>query len=115
PAISPWNTIAYFQSVEEKMGKQQAATFTRLYMVPGMEHCIGGPGASALGQSGVETAKGSKYGLFDSLLKWVEKGAPADDVFATKYEKGDVGAKKTEITRPLCAYPEVAKYKGSGD
>jgi feruloyl esterase len=115
PAISPWNTIAYFESVEEKMGKQKAASFTRLYMVPGMEHCIGGPGASALGQSGAETAKGPKYGLFDSLQEWVEKGSPVEDVAATKYEKGDGGAMKVIITRPLCVYPAVAKYKGSGD
>jgi hypothetical protein len=41
-------------------------SFARLYMVPGMEHCSGGPGASAFGQFGMETAKGPKYGLFDS-------------------------------------------------
>jgi len=57
-------------------------------MVPGMEHCSGGPGASALGQFGMETAKGPKHGLFDSLQDWVEKGSPDEGVIATKYAAG---------------------------
>lgn len=115
PAISPANTIAYYKSVEEKMGAQKAETFVRLYMVPGMEHCASGPGASSFGQFGLETAKGPKYGLFDSLQDWVERGAPAEDVVATKYAPGEGGAMKAVMTRPLCAYPAVAKSKGSGD
>jgi len=114
-AISPWNTIAYYKNVQEKMGAQKADSFVRLYMVPGMEHCAGGPGASSFGQFGLETAKGPKYGLFDSLENWVVKGTPADDVVATKFAPGADGVTKAVMTRPLCAYPSVAKYKGSGD
>jgi len=110
-AISPWNTIAYYKSVQQTMGEGKAAEVVRLYMAPGMEHCLGGPGASAFGQFGIPTAKGPKYGLFDSLEDWVEKGAPDEDVIATKYD----GQDKAEFTRPLCAYPTVAKYKGTGD
>ena len=84
-------------------------------MIPGMEHCGGGPGASAFGQFGQETVKGPKYGLFDSLENWVEKGSPNDDVIATKYAAGANGAMKAAFTRPLCAYPKVARYKGSGE
>jgi feruloyl esterase len=115
PAISPANTIAYYKSVEDKMGAQKVASFMRLYMVPGMEHCAGGPGASSFGQLGMETATGPKHGLFDSLQGWVEKGSPAEDVVATKYAPGENGTRKTVMTRPLCAYPSVAKYNGSGD
>lgn len=114
PAISPTNTVLYFESVEREMGREKAETFVRLYMVPGMEHCRGGPGASALGQFGMETAKGPKYGLFDSLENWVEKGSP-ENVIATKYEQGPNGAMKAAFTRPLCAYPKVPRYTGSGD
>ena len=114
PAISPTNTVLYFESVEREMGKEKAETFLRLYMVPGMEHCAGGPGASAAGQLGTETAGGPKYGLFDSLENWVEKGSP-ENVIATKYEEGPNGAMKAAFTRPLCAYPQVAGYTGSGD
>jgi feruloyl esterase len=115
PAISPFNSVSYFESVQQRMGKEKADTFVRLYMIPGMEHCINGPGASAFGQFGTETVKGPKYGLFDSLQDWVEKGSPSDDVTATKYEPGANGAMKAAFTRPLCAYPKVARYNGSGD
>jgi hypothetical protein len=115
PAISPWNTIAYYQKVQKAMGAEKAAGFTRLYMAPGMEHCSGGPGPNAFGQFGAATAKGEQFGLFDSLQAWVEKGAPAEEVFATKYAPGADGKIKAAMTRPLCAYPKVAKYKGAGD
>ncbi len=114
-AISPENTIAYYESVEKQMGEEKAASFVRLYMIPGMEHCLGGPGASAFGQFGVPTAKGPKFGLFDSLENWVEKGSPDEGVVATKSTAGKDGAMKTEFTRPLCAWPKVARYSGSGD
>jgi len=115
PAISPENTIAYFDSLEREMGKQKVGTFVRLYMVPGMEHCSNGPGASAFGQFGIETSKGPKYGLFDSLENWVEKGSPEENVVATKYEAQPNAEMKASFTRPLCAYPKIARYTGSGD
>jgi len=114
-AISPWNTVDYYKSVQEKMGEAGTESFLRLYMAPGVEHCAGGPGPSFFGQFGLQTAKGSAYGLFDSLVNWVEKGSPDDNVFATKYGQGEDGAPKVVMTRPLCAYPKVARYSGSGD
>lgn len=111
PAISPWSSIDYYTAVEKKMGHAQTASFLRLYMAPGVEHCTGGPGPGAFGQLGLPTAKGPKYGLFDALVGWVEKGAPPGTVDATKYSADH----KVLMTRPLCAYPEVAKYRGSGD
>jgi feruloyl esterase len=115
PAISPWNTIAYYKQVQQAMGEQKADSFSRLYMVPGMEHCFGGPGVSAFGQFGVATTKGPPNGLFDALQDWVEKGAPDQDVIASKLIPSADGSMKAVMTRPLCAYPAIAKYKGSGD
>jgi feruloyl esterase len=115
PAISPWNTVNFYKEVQQKMGVTNAASFLRLYMAPGVEHCAGGPGPSFFGQFGLETAKGSKYGLFDSLVNWVEKGSPDDEIFATKYGAGESGAPRVIMTRPLCAYPKAVKYSGSGD
>jgi hypothetical protein len=114
-AIPPGNTIAYYESVEKQMGADRAATFVRLYMVPGMEHCLGGPGASAFGQLGIATAGSPKYGLFDSLENWVERGSPYETVIATKFEHGKEGAMKSLFTRPLCAWPKVARYSPSAD
>jgi hypothetical protein len=115
PAIAPANTIAYYESVEHTMGAEKVQSFALLYMIPGMEHCSGGPGATAFGQFGMPTAKGSQYGLFDSLQDWVEKGTPNSSVIATKYEPGPNGAPQPAFTRPLCAWPKVARYKGTGD
>jgi hypothetical protein len=114
-AISPWNTVNYYQSVQQKMGSEKAASFLRFYMAPGVEHCAGGPGPSFFGQFGLATAKGSQYGLFDSLVSWVEKGSPDENIYATKYGPGENGAPKVLMTRPLCPYPKVVKYSGSGD
>jgi feruloyl esterase len=110
-AISPWSTIAYYKQVQQTMGAEKAESFTRLYMVPGMEHCFGGPGATAFGQFGIGTVKGPANGLFDSLQDWVEKGAPDEGVFATKFD----GTGKPVMTRPLCVYPAEAAYSGTGD
>jgi hypothetical protein len=97
------------------MGDVKVQSFARLYMVPGMEHCLGGPGAGAFGQFGIESAKEPKYGLFDSLQNWVEKGSPDETVIATKYNSGADGKPEVDFTRPLCAWPKVARYSGSGD
>ncbi len=114
-AIPPVNTIAYFESVEKQMGPSQADSFMRLYMAPGVEHCAGGPGPSSFGQLGLSTAKGPKYGLFDALQDWVEKAVPASEVVASKYTPGPKGDPAVTMTRPLCPYPAIAKYKGTGE
>ena len=108
PAIPPQSTLNYYNSVREKMGPAQAEQFVRVYMVPGMQHCIGGPGPSSFGQFGTRTAEG---GVFGALEQWVEKGTAPKEIVATKY----TGDNKVQMTRPLCPYPQVAKYKGSGD
>lgn len=114
-AIAPENTVAYYKSVQQKMGEPTAASFTRLYMVPGVEHCTSGPGASAFGQLGIPSEKGPKFGLFDALEDWVERDSLPANIVATKYAPGDNGAMKVVFTRPLCPWPQVPKYNGSGD
>lgn len=113
-AISPLNTINYYQSVIGVMGARNTRNFARLYMVSGMQHCGGGPGASSFGQLGGTTAKGPEHGIYTALEQWVEKGVAPDEIVATKYVDGNA-AKGVQMTRPLCPYPQVAKYKGSGD
>jgi hypothetical protein len=115
PAISPWNTIHYYDSVQKQMGTEKASSVVRLYMAPGVEHCAGGPGPSFFGQLGLPTTGAAKYGIFDSLVDWVEKSTPPESIVATKYAPGADGANKVAMTRPLCPYPQVAKYTGTGD
>jgi hypothetical protein len=112
--ISPLNTINYYESVQNKMGKQEADSFLRLYMVPGMQHCGGGPGPDVFGQMGFSTSDDPQHNIYLALEQWVEKGSAPGTVIATK-QAGEGATAAVKMTRPLCAYPQVAKYKGSGD
>jgi feruloyl esterase len=111
-AISALNTIHYYEAVQNKMGKQQANSFLRLFMVPGMQHCGGGPGPDVFGQAGFSTPNDPQHNIYLALEEWVEKGAAPSTVIATK-QPGEGSTLKQ--TRPLCAYPQVAIYKGNGD
>jgi feruloyl esterase len=90
--ITPETTIWYYDRVLDKMGSRQS-DWMRLFMVPGMGHCGGGPGVNTFDSIG-------------TLEQWVEKGVAPDTILGT-------GAQG--MTRPLCPYPQVAEYSGSGD
>jgi feruloyl esterase len=91
PAISPLNSIAYFDSVQHEM--HDTSGFYRLFMVPGMYHCRGGPGAH-------------EFDKMAAIVDWVERGAAPEALVAA--------SAKRDFTRPLCSYPKVAKYRGIG-
>lgn len=95
PALNPVMGVNYYESVLAKMGPS-TTDFFRLFMVPGMFHCSGGVGTST-------------FDAVTPLIQWVEKGMAPATVPASRVVDG-----KTVRTRPLCPYPEVAKYKGSG-
>jgi feruloyl esterase len=114
PAISALNTIDYYDDVLRKMGSQKAESFLRLYMVPGMQHCGGGPGASSFGQHGAPSLHDAQHNVQLALEDWVEKGVAPSALVATKYANAEPSSEVT-LTRPLCPYPEAAKYKGAGD
>jgi feruloyl esterase len=96
-----------------KLGKQETDGFVRLYLVPGMQHCGDGPGPNAFGQSGTSSTE-PRSNVFMALEQWVEKGDAPASIVATKYVNDDP-AKGVVATRPLCPYPQTAKYKGQGD
>ena len=115
PAISALNSIDYYRSVMSTMGRDNANAFARLYMAPGMQHCGGGPGPDSFGQEGPSPmAKDAGHSLQLSIEQWVEKGTAPSAIIATKYA-GRGASEDVQMTRPLCAYPQIAKYKGSGD
>lgn len=113
-AISPLNTINYYESVMKNMGEQDAESFVRLYMAPGVQHCGGGPGADVFGQTGISAVNDAQHNIYLALEEWVEKGTAPSTVIASQLE-GEGLAGKVKMTRPLCAYPQEAEYKGSGD
>jgi feruloyl esterase len=77
-------------------GASKASSSIRLFMIPGMDHCGGGEGPSAFEPVSV-------------IEQWVEKGNPPEQIVASHLAAG-----KVDRTRPLCVYPQVARYKGSG-
>ncbi len=113
PAIPALNTVNYYQSVLAKMGQGEADSFVRLYMVPGMQHCGGGPGPGSFGQFGPQTFDDPQHSMHAALEQWVEKGAAPSTIVASKFAADD--RQHAKMTRPLCPYPQAAKYKGSGD
>jgi len=99
PLLSPYNTLDYYSAVVKTMGGQEAThKFLRLFMVPGMEHCRGGRGPDT-------------FDAVASVDNWVEHGLAPERLIAAR--KGADG-KTIDRTRPLCRYPQVARYKGSG-
>lgn len=113
PAIPALNTVNYFKDVVAHVGQTRADSFVRLYMVPGMQHCSGGPGPDEFGQS-FRWVDDPQRNARVALEQWVEQGSAPTAIVATKTAKED-GLGQPVITRPLCPYPEFAKYTGSGD
>jgi feruloyl esterase len=95
-ALNPLMGIEYYEEVSRKMGPK-TQEFFRLYMIPGLFHCAGGPGCGS-------------FDILGPIVSWVEQGKAPVSLPAAQIEAG-----KTVRTRPLCPYPQVAKYKGSGN
>jgi hypothetical protein len=113
PAITPLNTINYYESVIQKMGQEDVDSFVRLYMVPGFQHCFGGPGPDSFGAFYDLKFDDPQHSVGASLEQWVEKATAPSIIIASKFEDQDPTHAK--MTRPLCPYPQAAKYKGRGD
>ena len=91
------NTIKYFDRVVQHLGgERKASDRIRLFLAPGMGHCAGGEGPNVFDKVG-------------PLEQWVEHGKAPEALIASHVTDG-----KVDRTRPLCPYPQVAKYKGTG-
>ncbi len=126
-AVAPRDSIAYYEKVKEFLARypdpratnpSDVQSFYRLYMVPGMLHCGGGPGAVSFGNDGqgfLKATPGNDIQL--ALDRWVTKGIAPEVIIASGSTGADSnsGSTRVPITRPLCAYPAVARYQGRGD
>jgi Tannase and feruloyl esterase len=112
-ALPPMNTINYVNSVVAKLGQRQAESFMRLYMAPGVQHCASGPGPDSFGQMVTRAQSDPQQDLTLALERWVEDGVAPEHVIAAK-RQGPNQASPALRTRPLCPYPKVARYKGTG-
>ena len=113
-AIPAQGSVIYFTSVQKAIGDTKS--FYRLFMVPTMSHCAGGPGATIFGNAGglEPPEEDADHDVVMALDRWVEKGVAPDRIIATGFVDGNP-AKGVYMTHPLCPYPQVAQYKGHGD
>jgi feruloyl esterase len=96
PVFSINDTLAWYREVDQRT-EGAAASFVRVFPVPGMGHCGGGPATD-------------QYDAFGALMKWVEQGKAPDQIIAQAGPATPWPGRQ----RPLCPYPKVARYKGSG-
>ena len=108
PIFSSQGTTEYYEGLRSANGGN-AANFARYFRVPGMNHCSGGPSTD-------------QFDLLTPLVNWVEKGQVPDRVTASARGAGNAGGVNADVpagwaadrTRPLCPYPKVARYSGTG-
>jgi feruloyl esterase len=98
-SVSLNDTLRWYEGVARQMGGS-AQDFARMYVVPGMNHCRGGPATDS-------------FDMLPQLVQWVEAGTAPDSVLAKASNPGyfNVGAR----SRLLCPHPQQARYKGAGD
>jgi feruloyl esterase len=95
--IPPRESVNYYLDLVKTMGNEKVAEGVRLFMVPGMGHCGGGDGPN-------------EFDMLAALERWREGGSAPTRILASRSVDGRVSR-----TRPLCPYPQIARYKGSGD
>jgi feruloyl esterase len=96
PWFSPLDTLGYYKSLTETNGgAEKVSAWSRIFLVPGMAHCGGGPSLD-------------HFDMLSAVVDWVEKGTAPDSVIAT-------GQAFPGRSRPLCAYPKHAQYIGTGE
>jgi feruloyl esterase len=108
PIFSSDDTQAWYEELAARHGGN-AQNFARYYPVPGMNHCSGGPATD-------------QFDMLTPLVNWVEKGQAPDSVVATARGPGNAASVNVDVpstwaanrSRPLCPFPKVARYKGTG-
>ena len=96
PQVPAQNAIRYFNDVVKTAGRGVVGKNVQLYMVPGMNHCQGGPGPD-------------QFDKIAAIESWVSSGQSPATIIASHSTSGRV-----DRTRPLCPFGQVAKWKGTG-
>ena len=116
--LQPEYTPQYYEQIAAANGgMDKTQNFMRLFMVPGMAHCYGGPGASSFGGVGqqIPPVRDAAHDVQMALEAWVEKKVAPNQIVATKYTDDAPATRTVKSARLICPYPQVPKYKGSGD
>ncbi|KAK4505992.1 hypothetical protein PRZ48_003957 [Zasmidium cellare] len=113
-ALSAWHFSGTQSSLNASLAEMH--DFYRLFYIPGMHHCSGGPGAWDIGQMWPlgQGTRDSQHNLLLALVAWVEEGRKPDSVIGTKFHN-DVVADGIEAQRTHCVYPRRSVWDGKGD
>jgi feruloyl esterase len=96
PGPSPLNTVNYYEDVRKTMGSNQS-DWLRVFMMPGMDHCRGGVGPD-------------QANFLGAMERWVESGVAPGRIISSRI----TASGRVDMTRPLCPYPQFAKWNGKG-
>lgn len=108
--ISPNSSIDYYNRVLADEGQANTSNFLRMFMLPGVGHCSGGPGPRNIGgSSGSAPVADASHDVVRALDQWVTQGTAPESFIASR-----VAGSTVTQTRPVCAWPKAAVYKGSG-
>jgi hypothetical protein len=106
--IPATNALRFYGDLMPTLSPQQSASQYRLFMVPGMDHCAGGEGAS-------------QFDTLGTIDDWATTGTAPERIIATRptvaptFPGAPAGPPREPLSRPLCPYPQYARYNGSGD
>jgi len=112
--IAVGSSIDYYEKVLATMGgHDNVQDFYRLFLAPGVRHCGGGDGPNFFVPNVSVPLRDAQHDMLTALEQWVEKGIAPDKIIATKWVN-DKREERVQRTRPLCPYPQVARYLGTG-
>ena len=108
--VSALPTADYYEAVRKRVGSPSADGAVRLFMVPGMGHCVGGDATDRFGGIGRDgLSLDAEHDMLSALEQWADGGPAPERIVAAKMDGASVVR-----TRPLCAYPAAARYDGKG-
>jgi len=110
--ISPFAALDFYRQIVASQGQVRTDSFLRLFMLPGIYHCAGGPGAGNFGAAGPAAKDDAQHDIAKALDAWVIAKKAPESFIATRLNEQ---TKAVERTRLICRFPQMAKYKGSGD
>jgi len=109
--VTPYATLDFYSHITAREKQAGTDSFLRLFMMPGLGHCQGGPGAGNIGGASPALSHDPQHDVVAALDAWVTQHKAPTMLIATHLDAD----KKPDRTRPLCMFPREARYKGTGD
>lgn len=114
--VAPGQSVDFFERHASEIGRAVMSDAARLYLIPGVAHCGGGPGPDSvnatLGIPPSPPSEDASHDLFSSLIAWTNDGSAPERIVATKFMPDEPG--RIQLQRPICPFPKKAHYRGAG-